>query len=423
MKIAVIGAGLTGLAAAWKLSPEHDVLVLEKDSFTGGMASSHRVDWDGKAYSISKTYHHVLGGDATTVEFARRFGLDVSSSKVKQGFIYKGRIHPFSSPLEILSFPHPLMDKARLARFVMFGKGVTDWERFSGMSAACFITKYAGTNNYRVFFRKLLRNKFHEDPENIGAPWFGTRFFKEASSFMGRLGWIEGGIQGLVDGFAKGIEGNDGVIRTGAEVTSVSIKTGNVAYRERGKLKRGKFDRVISTIPPAAFLGLASGLAAAQKKALGGVRYLSCLSLAVGLKADPPACYWNNVLDEGLPFSVAFKHSQLYRDSCPPGKSVFFIAKYLKKGESPWPKRDDDIKELFLSAMDGVIPGFRGLVEWSRLFRIEDAEAIYSMGFSNPPESLGRVRFAGIYRIYPKIRNMASAIESGLEAADAIAQR
>ncbi len=40
------------------------------------------------------------------------------------------------------------------------------------------------------------------------------------------------------------------------------------------------------------------------------------------------------------------------------------------------------------------------------------------MDFVNPPVSSNGIYFAGIYKIFPKIRNMASAIESGLEAAE-----
>lgn len=37
LRIAVIGTGLAGLAAAWKLSEKHDIIVFEKDPFLGGI--------------------------------------------------------------------------------------------------------------------------------------------------------------------------------------------------------------------------------------------------------------------------------------------------------------------------------------------------------------------------------------------------
>ncbi|HEX9326910.1 MAG TPA: FAD-dependent oxidoreductase, partial [Reyranella sp.] len=38
MKVAVIGAGVAGLGAAWLLSREHDVVIYERESRFGGHA-------------------------------------------------------------------------------------------------------------------------------------------------------------------------------------------------------------------------------------------------------------------------------------------------------------------------------------------------------------------------------------------------
>ena len=40
MKIDFLGAGISGLATAWKLSDKHEVNIIEKTSKTGGMAAS-----------------------------------------------------------------------------------------------------------------------------------------------------------------------------------------------------------------------------------------------------------------------------------------------------------------------------------------------------------------------------------------------
>ncbi len=40
-KIVIIGGGLAGLAAAYRLSDEHQVTIVEKDDVLGGMAQSY----------------------------------------------------------------------------------------------------------------------------------------------------------------------------------------------------------------------------------------------------------------------------------------------------------------------------------------------------------------------------------------------
>ncbi|CAI7844532.1 unnamed protein product, partial [Closterium sp. NIES-53] len=47
MKVAVVGSGVAGLAAAWRLSKQGvQVTVLEKDSHIGGHAFTYRTDDD-----------------------------------------------------------------------------------------------------------------------------------------------------------------------------------------------------------------------------------------------------------------------------------------------------------------------------------------------------------------------------------------
>ena len=43
-KIVIIGGGLAGLAAAYRLSDEHHVTVVEKDDVIGGMVQSYHID-------------------------------------------------------------------------------------------------------------------------------------------------------------------------------------------------------------------------------------------------------------------------------------------------------------------------------------------------------------------------------------------
>lgn len=52
MKIAIVGAGVSGLYAAWHLSQRHDVTVFEADARLGGHADTQAVDDAGSTYPI-----------------------------------------------------------------------------------------------------------------------------------------------------------------------------------------------------------------------------------------------------------------------------------------------------------------------------------------------------------------------------------
>lgn len=52
MKIAIIGTGVAGLTAAWRLHREHDITVFEANDYVGGHTATVDVDWHGRHYAI-----------------------------------------------------------------------------------------------------------------------------------------------------------------------------------------------------------------------------------------------------------------------------------------------------------------------------------------------------------------------------------
>ncbi|QUD88943.1 NAD(P)/FAD-dependent oxidoreductase [Phenylobacterium montanum] len=69
MKIAVIGAGISGLGAAYALKDHHQVTIFEKDARLGGHANPVTVDYDGQAIDVDtgfivynvRNYPNLLG--------------------------------------------------------------------------------------------------------------------------------------------------------------------------------------------------------------------------------------------------------------------------------------------------------------------------------------------------------------------------
>ena len=56
MKIAVIGSGIAGLGAAWRLSREHEVVLFERESRLGGHTHTHSVVQAGRRYSVDSGF-------------------------------------------------------------------------------------------------------------------------------------------------------------------------------------------------------------------------------------------------------------------------------------------------------------------------------------------------------------------------------
>jgi predicted NAD/FAD-binding protein len=52
MRIAVVGSGIAGLHAAWRLSRDHEVTVYEAADYAGGHTHTVDVDWHGRSWAI-----------------------------------------------------------------------------------------------------------------------------------------------------------------------------------------------------------------------------------------------------------------------------------------------------------------------------------------------------------------------------------
>ena len=105
MKIAVIGAGISGLVAAYRLSSEHEIKVFEANNSPGGHTNTVEVELDGERHAIDTgfivfndwTYPHFIalldelgvGSRSTTMSFSvhdEQTGLEYSGHSLNTLF-------------------------------------------------------------------------------------------------------------------------------------------------------------------------------------------------------------------------------------------------------------------------------------------------------------------------------------------------
>lgn len=56
MRIAVVGSGIAGLGAAWRLSKQHEVVLFEREARLGGHTHTHSVEQDGRRYAVDSGF-------------------------------------------------------------------------------------------------------------------------------------------------------------------------------------------------------------------------------------------------------------------------------------------------------------------------------------------------------------------------------
>lgn len=84
-RIAVIGAGISGLGAAWALARHHDVTVFEANPLPGGHSNTVEVDYDGKSIAVDTGF--IVFNDWNYPNLTRLFAhLDVPAIKSDMSF-------------------------------------------------------------------------------------------------------------------------------------------------------------------------------------------------------------------------------------------------------------------------------------------------------------------------------------------------
>src|SRR5215469_2046866 len=103
MKIAIIGAGFTGLSAAYQLvKQEHEVTVFEKDSQPGGLAIGYQEK--GWEWTLEAFYHHWFTNDKAILNLAKELNFPVIIKRPKTSHLVDGKILQLDSPRTLLTF-------------------------------------------------------------------------------------------------------------------------------------------------------------------------------------------------------------------------------------------------------------------------------------------------------------------------------
>jgi protoporphyrinogen oxidase len=94
--IVILGAGISGLSAGLKLSPDSNLCLLEKESFIGGLCASFTHNDCILDYGPHKLYSQLPG---IMEEFSRILGEDCLSVKKKNSLRFMGKCFEF--PMKI----------------------------------------------------------------------------------------------------------------------------------------------------------------------------------------------------------------------------------------------------------------------------------------------------------------------------------
>jgi protoporphyrinogen oxidase len=429
MRVAVIGAGPMGLAAAYELAKTgHAVQVFERDDRIGGMSAA--LDFAGTR--IERYYHFICKPDASTFAYLKEFGLEdrLRWTPTKMGFYYNGTLHDWGHPFALLRFPGlGIVDKARYALHVMRAKGVSDWTPFDKFSSTEWLQRWVGPRAYDVLWRSLFHYKFYELQDQLSAAWLGTRIKRVALSrrslFQEEMGYLEGGSEVLLQAIAGRLQALGGSITLGAAVEEVVVEGAGPLARASGVRVGGAFlpfDRVISTIPLPYLARLIPGLPQAERARIAAIRNVGVVCVLLKLKRPFTRNFWMNINSPGIEIPGLIECTNL-NPLADQGAPAILYAPYYMPQTHPKYRRDfAEFIEETLGYLAMIRPDFdRADVLAATASRYEFAQTVCSPGFYDalPPvqSSASGLFMADTSHYYPEDRSISESVRIGAHLA------
>lgn len=251
-RIAVLGAGPMGLAAAYEIALQgHQPVIFEADDRIGGMTAS----FDFNGLMIERFYHFHCTSDTDFLQLLDELGLADKMRWVatRMGFYYRGHMNEWGNPFALLRFRGlGIIPKFRYGLFVWLATHRSDWKRLDKVVATDWIRNWVGGRAYDVLWRSLMDLKFYNFADKISAAWIWNRIYRigrsRKSLFEERLGHLDGGSNTLLQALRQKIEEKDGQLRLSTPVKRIVIENGKTRGIETANGIE-EFDAVVSTVP------------------------------------------------------------------------------------------------------------------------------------------------------------------------------
>lgn len=264
MKVAILGAGFSGLTAAYELNKAgHEVYIYEKNSQPGGAAGGFKEkDWD---WYLDYAYHHWFTNDHDILNLCKEIGWDkILTTRPITASLYgkdvpsistrllrhtpsslamttspiprndDEMIYKLDSPLDLLRFPRiSVIDRIRAGIVLAILKFGPPFAAYHKVTSYALLNSLMGKKAFGELFKPLFEKKFGTYASQINTMFMWARITKRTPA----LSYPEGGYQTLANYFGDLLEKKGIHINYGCEITSVARVNSKFEIRKSKQTK------------------------------------------------------------------------------------------------------------------------------------------------------------------------------------------
>jgi protoporphyrinogen oxidase len=422
-RVAVIGAGIGGLAAARALAKAGTTVdVYEQESAPGGLAA--RVSLDD--ISLDRYYHFVCGGDNELSSLCRELSIPITWQPSRTSFFYNDRLYPFGRASHLLKFaPLKFTERLRQGLMMLASCRKRDWHTLDDISAEDWLIAQLGEQAYNVIWYPLLRVKFGEHYRDISAAWIWHRIHRLLTSRRHPLapellGYMHGGAGELIVRLAADLRNSGSNIYTDTPVRRLARQADNsIAVTTDTATK--SYPAVVCALPAPLAADL---LGDATTPVLRQVKYIGVVCMLLVLDRHLTDSFWINTNDPRIAFNGFIEFSNL-NPAVAKGRHVIYIPYYCQTSDPRYTMPDKSLFAEYIVSLRHIQPALNlsNVRQWC-VYRSPYAQPICACGFSQRLPPL-RGPWPNLYivessQLYPGDRNLSSAIALSNQVAASI---
>ncbi|NMC55251.1 MAG: NAD(P)/FAD-dependent oxidoreductase [Chloroflexi bacterium] len=424
MKIAVIGAGIGGMAAAHDfLNAGHEVTLFEAADYVGGLAAGFKEPhWK---WSVERFYHHWFQSDAAMLGLIRELGWQdrVLFPRPFTVMYHDGKFYPFDSIPAALLYPGLGfgIKKIRFGLVGLYLRLTNNWKALEGVTVDAWMRKWAGDKVYEEMWEPMLVGKFGERyAREVNMAWMWARLKSRTT----RLGTYQGGFQQFSDDLAADLRKRGAQIRLSTAVQNIEAQTDGLAVSVAGSGVE-IFDRVLSTVSPGIMARMAPSLAPDYLQGLLNLKSLGAVVMVLALRhrLSEKGYYWYNLPKKaGFPFLALVEHTNYLPAENYGGDHIVYCGDYLETDHEYFRLSQEELLQRFLPGLARVNPAFSP--DWVRkswLWKTNYAQPVPLLNHSrNIPDlktPMPGLYFASMSQVYPWDRGTNYAVLVARQAA------